>query len=643
LHNLGANAVSPALLTLSNTVSSDTLDPNPANDQDTVTTSVTPPRTSTPDLVAADDSGFSSSDDLTNVMRPHFDVLTKASLLVELIEGGDILGSALADLTGLARIQVDAAHAFADGIHRVSARARLDASTPAGPESDLLSVTIDTVAPDAPVLDLPAAEDSGSSHTDNITNVALWHFVSNNPGEPGQVNIVELAPNGRVLPQSFYADGASGCYCYYYPDTGGGLGADRRQGVWTYWAYGEDLAGNTSPWSNSLAITFDSVAPTTPVLDLPAGEDSGSSHTDNITNVGAWHFWANSLGEQGFFQTRELAPGGRDITSAIPTVPAGTPCCGYYYYPDTGGGGSGDGRQGVWTYWAYGEDLAGNTSPWSNSLAITFDSVAPTGSFKINNDLPLINGQIATKDPHLALQLAFTDSLSGMSEMRFSSDGGTTFQPAGPYGANGALTLVGPDNLYAVAVQVTDVAGNTFTVTKQIRLDTTGPAITTAGVASGASYELGTVLTFTFGATDVDNVSAIHAVLDGTTNLASGGTILIDSLMAGSHSIVVAATDQLGNTSQVTITFEVHASAMGLCSAVSDGVRRGLIDPNMENPLCAKARAAQAALDRRDYTAARGVLGGFINQVAAQSGKKIAGGYAGLLNSWANYVIAHLP
>jgi hypothetical protein len=123
----------------------------------------------------------------------------------------------------------------------------------------------------------------------------------------------------------------------------------------------------------------------------------------------------------------------------------------------------------------------------------------------------------------------------------------------------------------------------------------------------------------------------------------SGGTILIDSLMAGSHSIVVGATDQLGNTSQVTITFEVHASAMGLCTAVSDGVSRGLIDPNMENPLCAKARAAQAALDRRDYTAARGVLGGFINQVAAQSGKKIAGGYAGLLNSWANYVIAHLP
>src|SRR5205823_4711145 len=105
--------------------------------------------------------------------------------------------------------------------------------------------------------------------------------------------------------------------------------------------------------------------------------DSGVSSVDNITKGDEWHFWASSLGEQGFFQTREIAPGGRDVTSAIPTVLAGTPCCGYFYYPDLAGGGTGDGRQGVWTYSAYGEDLAGNVSPLSNTLAIRFDSVAP--------------------------------------------------------------------------------------------------------------------------------------------------------------------------------------------------------------------------------------------------------------------------
>src|SRR5438093_1042851 len=97
-------------------------------------------------------------------------------------------------------------------------------------------------------------------------------------------------------------------------------------------------AGNTTPWSNSLAITFDSIAPATPVLDLPAGEDSGYSHTDNITNVGVWHCCADYLDLRSFPPRRSSdLDGVRDVTSAIPTVAAGTPCCGYYYYPDTGG------------------------------------------------------------------------------------------------------------------------------------------------------------------------------------------------------------------------------------------------------------------------------------------------------------------
>src|SRR5260370_27847006 len=71
----------------------------------------------------------------------------------------------------------------------------------------------------------------------------------------------------------------------YFPGSGGGLGADNRQGVWTYQAEFTDLAGNASPISNTLAITFDSIAPAAPLLNLPASEDSGVSQTDHITNV----------------------------------------------------------------------------------------------------------------------------------------------------------------------------------------------------------------------------------------------------------------------------------------------------------------------------------------------------------------------
>ena len=163
---------------------------------------------------------------------------------------------------------------------------------------------------------------------------------------------------------------------YFYPDVGGGLGADQRQGVWTYQAYGEDLAGNVSGWSNTLAITFDSVAPVTPVLDLPAAEDSGSSSSDNVTNIQPWHFYANVLGEQGFLQTREIAPAGRDQLWTIPTTAAVARVALITFTRTLVAGGCGP-AGGRGTYQAYGEDLAGNVSGWSNTLAITFDSVAP--------------------------------------------------------------------------------------------------------------------------------------------------------------------------------------------------------------------------------------------------------------------------
>ena len=606
------------------------------------------PVASIPDLIPASDSGFSQSDDYTSDVIPFFDVIADAYSLVELLEGGIVLGSAFADVVGLARVQVDVAHTLADGLHQFSARARLDLLSAPGPESASLSVMIDTVAPLTPVLDLDAVEDSGYSSADNVTNINYWHYVANTAGEPAFGYLHELSPNGRSTTGGAYNAnvaewGFAGTYAPY-ADAAGGLGADGRQGVWTYTAWAVDYAGNLSDTSAPLAILFDTVAPLTPVLDLPAVEDSGYSSSDNVTNLQPWHFWATSLGEQGFFQTREIAPTGRDVTSAIPTVAAGTPCCGYYYYPDALGGFGVDGRQGVWTYSAYGEDLAGNVTPWSNTLAILFDTVAPAGSFMINNDTPIINGEIATRYPDLTLELDFDDTLSGLSEMQFSSDGGASFDPAESYGDIGALTLSGPDGIFTVAVMVTDLAGNSLTTTKDVRLDTTGPDITTGGIGDGSSYDVGALLTFTYGATDVDNVDTINATLDGTGTLTSGATVGTSSLAAGSHTIVVSATDELGNLSTVSVTFEVHASALGLCSGVNDGVAGGLVHPNMQNPLCTKARAAEAAISRGDYADAKSILASFISQVAvAQAGKKIDPGYADLLMGWANDLIARLP
>ena len=177
------------------------------------------------------------------------------------------LGSVLVDDLGGYTFTVSTA--LSDGARRIKSRA----SDGLGNHSDFsaeLLYMIDTVAPWRRCWIWMAVEDSGSSSSDNVTNVAAWNFFANTPGEAGFNVTRELSPNGRDATWTFGASASSGCFCFYYPDNLGGLGVDGRQGVWRYQTYFMDLAGNQSGLSNVLAITFDSVAPLVPVLDLPA-------------------------------------------------------------------------------------------------------------------------------------------------------------------------------------------------------------------------------------------------------------------------------------------------------------------------------------------------------------------------------------
>src|SRR5918994_1673691 len=141
------------------------------------------------------------------------------------------------------------------------------------------------------------------SSVDNVTNINYWHYVANTAGEPAFGDFHELSPNGRELTGGAYNANVAewGFVGTFAPfaDPLGGLGVDGRQGVWTYTAWAIDLAGNQSATSAPLAITYDTVAPLTPVLDLPAVEDSGFSSSDNVTNVQPWHFYANVLVSRG--------------------------------------------------------------------------------------------------------------------------------------------------------------------------------------------------------------------------------------------------------------------------------------------------------------------------------------------------------
>ena len=120
-----------------------TADPDGSNNVAAATLDVIDAIASAPDLLDADDTGVSATDDVTRVARPRFAVTTDPGLLVELVEDGVVLGEAIADEAGSAVVMPVAP--LADGTHELVARARLGAAT--GPVSDPVSVVIDTTGP----------------------------------------------------------------------------------------------------------------------------------------------------------------------------------------------------------------------------------------------------------------------------------------------------------------------------------------------------------------------------------------------------------------------------------------------------------------------------------------------------------------
>src|SRR5207237_627771 len=139
-----------------------------------------------------------------------------------------------------------------------------------------LSVTIDTVAaaPSAP--DLTAATDSGSSNTDNITKVTTPVFTGGSAEAGATVTLFDT--NGTTVLGTGVADGSGN-----WSITSSAL----ADGVHTLTAKQTDVAGNTSLASSGLAVTIDTTAAAPSAPDLATATDSGSSHTDDITNVAA--------------------------------------------------------------------------------------------------------------------------------------------------------------------------------------------------------------------------------------------------------------------------------------------------------------------------------------------------------------------
>ena len=364
-----------------------------------------------------------------------------------------------------------------------------------------------------------------------------------------------------------------------------------------------DVNGNNSVYGQATTTKI-TVVPAAPVsVGLDSRDDSGIASTDNLTNVRSPRFVVTGPGTPTVYLNGALYTG-----QAL--------------------------ADGLYSMKATLTDLAGNVSLATTAVQqVRIDTSAPAGTISLAGTL--INGQLATKNPVIAITLAVTDSGTGVSQIAISTNGGTTYGAPFAYGAKASVTLTA-DGLYTIAVKVTDIAGNAAVAMLPIRLDTTAPVITASLPAptNGTFYDVGKKITLTYGAADVDNATTT-VVLDGKTTIV-GGVIDIDTLTAGTHTIVVAATDGLGNTTSKTITFTIHATINGLINAVNDGAARGLITAAEQANLVWYLQKALTG-------SAKARIGQFNWEANYQSGKAINAAEAALLLSWGNDLYARTP
>ncbi len=165
-------------------------------------------------------------------------------------------------------------------------------------------------------------------------------------------------------------------------------------------------------------------------------------------------------------------------------------------------------------------------------------------------------------------------------------------------------------------------AGGTASESVTLKRDATDPTVTYS--ANAGSYDVAESVGITCAATD--NLSGIAS--DTCADL-SGAAYTFG---VGTTSFSASAEDVAGNAGSAAGSFDVTASLDGLCTLV----QRFVSHHGVANSLCAKTRAAERA---RNDSAHDGALGAFINEVEAQSGKKIDADDALVLIAIANALI----
>jgi len=508
-----------------------------------------------PDLIAASDSGSSSTDNYTNDTTPTFNitgVINGAN--VELLRDGTSVANATAVGTS---IQLTDPGALA-GPHTYKARQTVGITL--SPDSDGLDVTIDTSTAQPSTPDLITADDSNINN-DNVTSKTTPTFT----GTAEANSSVQLFATG-VLKGSGAADNAGA-----WSITSSAL----ADGPYNITVVATDLAGNVSVASAALPIVIDTTKPTVAMSSAVGNPTATTPIPVTVT-------FSESVSG---FTIGDIVP----ANGTVGNFAGGPAIYTFDLTPTSPGPVSADIAAGV------ANDLAGNTNTAATQFNRTFDpsalsvTITPVAPDPRNTSVSSIqivfNKAVTGFDlPDLTLKLNGGANLLTGAQTLTSGDNitWTLGNLSGLTGAAGTYVL----KLTAAGSNIKDAALNSLTsdATESWVTDTTPPDVTinqaagqtdpvtgpsattvvnftaifTEPVVAGSFTNADVTISGTAGATVV-NISEI-APNDGTHfNVAIGGMTqsgtVIANIPAG------AAQDAAGNGSTVatftdnTVTF----------------------------------------------------------------------------------------
>ena len=249
-----------------------------------------------------------------------------------------------------------------------------------------------------------------------------------------------------------------------------------------------------------------------------------------------------------------------------------------------------------------------------------------------------------------------SDADSGVQNVwyRFYPSGSAS--PPSYTSANGSFAtfyLSGTDGLYEVDIYATDKAGNDEPAhVRLVYLDNTAPTITITQPAA-TQYPHSTILTLDYSVVDGQGsgVASFTPTMDGATALPDGHGLqsgppainFLTEMTLGTHVFSISALDNLRNASTSSVTFSIVVTAESIKDDVKYFLSIGAITQDDATSLLQKLNAAAAYRAAGDCKDADATYQAFINELRAQSGKKVSAQAAAIMIADAQYLITHCP